>query len=350
MKTAEKNSLLVNQIGGLLYQILADDDALYVVRLGSVRDPGAMERALPDAAAFEPGENARRIAREDIEMVHIRRDDSQTEISLSSPDGEDTWRMNIRLPDEAIQRFFGGLTLLCEEIPDEEGTQWPPEDFLDVALPGVENAPPIRAGELLLDLGLSALAALVATLWWLRPDGNLFWTTLLFFPACVVLLARCANTRDGRFSPSRLLWLLPGVALTLVNVRLNLPNPAQILLPAALIALLSALLYALLCGSARSGRKIAVVLVACLLTYAPGAALSINALNGERLRLSRVTPRIVRSDWIEAPLDGMLQQFYVRPDVCEKLSVNEPCELQLYRGMLGIEYWMVAPQERPDEV
>ena len=343
MNALEKNSLLVNQIGGLLVQILADEDALYAIWLGSVRDADALSRALPDASAFSPSERARRIPRSEIGMAHIVRDDSRTEISLSTADDEFTWHMNVRLPDEAVERFFGGMPLVCEEI------EQPAEGAEEADAEG-QALPPVRADELLIDVGVSALAMLTATLWWVRPSELLFGLTLLFFPACAALLARCAGSRNGRFSPTRLLWLLPGMALTLVNVRLNLPDPMQIILPAACIALLMAAVYGLLSGSGRSARRIAIVLVACLLTYAPGAALSVNALSGEWLRMSRVTPRMVRSDWIEAPLDGRMQRFYVRPDVCRSLSVNEPCELQLHRGCMGIEYWMVVPQERSDEV
>lgn len=341
----EKNSLLVTRIGGLLCQILSDGEALYVVSLGSIRDPGALHRALADVSCVQSGPGAERIPFDEIDIVHIRTGEGRTEISMNTTDGERTWRMNARIPAEAVRSIFGGLNVYLEEFAEEdgcglrEGVEMPEEDI-----------PPVPGGELLLDVGAGALAVLLPALWWIRQSPLLGWANLLFLPLSLLLLARCEGTRFGRFSLPRALWLLPGAALTLMNVRLNLPEPTQILLPSVGIALLAALLYTLMCGAKRRLRKAAVVLILCLLTYAPGAALSVNALGGDSLRISRVTPRFVRSDWIEAPLNGRQQRFYVHPDVCRRLSVNLPCELRLRRGLLGIEYWTVEPGERPNEV
>lgn len=334
--TNEKNSLLAYRAGGAMDQILADDAALYVVRLGNARDGGALYRAIRDVSAFRPGPNAECIPKAEIEIVHIRLGSSQTEISMNTADGERTWRMNVRIPDEAVRMIFGGLNLLCEEMDEpSEAT-----DYL----------PPIPGGELLLEVFLGALAVLLPVMWWIRAGMALMWANLLFLPLALILLACRAGKRWGRFTLIRGLWLLPGVGLTLTNVRINLPSPAQIVLPAAGIALLLSLVYALLCGGRRSWRKVAVVLVLCLLTYAPGAALSINAMGGEHLRTSRVTPRIVRNDYIEAPLDGRQQRFYVHPTVCRRMSVNAACELRIHRGLLGIEYWTAVPQDWDREV
>lgn len=347
--TGEKNSLLVSRIDGQMYQMLADEKNLYLVWLGSVRR-GLVRRGLNDAGEFVHGPRAERISKAEIEIVHIRAGESQTQISMNTADGERTWYMNICIPEEAVRAIFGGLNLFLEGIP---GTDAGLSEGLaegDEAAFEKMDIPPIPSGELLLNIAVGTLAVLFSVLWWTKQSALMAWANLLFFPLTMVLLARCEGTRYGRFGLSRLLWTLPGIALTLMNVRLNLPEPGQILLPAACIAVLIALIYTLLCRGRRRIRKIAAVLVICLLTYAPGAALSVNMLGGERIRMSRVTPRIVRSDWVEAPLDGRQQRFYVHPEVCRKLSVNAPCELQLHKGLLGIEYWTVAPQARPDEV
>lgn len=332
----EKNSLLAYRAGGAMDQILADDAAIYIVRLGTARDAGALYRAIRDVSAFRSGSNARRIPKSEIEVVHIRLGGSQTEISMNTADDEYTWRMNIRIPDEAVRMIFGGLNLICEEMDE-------PSEAADAL-------PPVPGAELLAEAALSALAVLLPVMWWIRAGNALMWANLLFLPLALMLLGCRSGKRWGRFTPIRALWLLPGVGLTLTNARINLPNPAQILLPVAGIALILALLYALLCGENRSWRKVAAVLILCLLTYAPGAALSVNAMGGEHLRTSRVTPRIVRSDYIEAPLDGRQQRFYVHPSVCRRMSVNAACELRLYRGMLGIEYWTAVPQAWDKEV
>lgn len=355
--TAEKNSLLVSEIGGQLFQILGDESALYVIRLGLRRGGISMYRALNGPEDFVPGPNAQRIPKSRIGMVHIRTGWHQTEISINTADDERTWRMDERIPDEAVRRIFGGLELFCEEIPAEE--LWIDAEALSGAESGfsaegepvdLQRVPPVRSGELFLDAVMTALAILLPAFWWSRQSGMLSLANLLYFPAALMLLARCEGTRSGRFSPLRLVWLLPGCALTLMHARLNLPDMTQILLPSVTIALGLTALYVLLCGEKRRWRKVAVVLAVCLLTYAPGASLSVNAFGGEIIRTSRVVPRFVRTDWIEAPLDGRQQRFYVRPDICRELSVNLPCELQLRRGAMGIEYWTVVPWERPNEV
>lgn len=334
--TNEKNSLLAYRAGGAMEQILADDAAIYVVRLGNVRDAGALFRSIRDVSMFRSGPNSERIPKEEIEAVHIRRGGSQTEISMNTADDERTWRMNIRIPDEAVRMIFGGLNLLCEEMDE-------PMEIPD-------DMPPVPGGELLLDVFAGALAVLLPVMWWIRAGALLTWANLLFLPMFLALLGWGAGRRWGRFKSIRAIWLLPGVGLTLMNVRVNLPNPGQIVLPALGIALMLALLYAMMCGGKRNWRKIAAVLALVLLTYAPGAALSMNALEGERLRSVRVTPRMVRSDWIEAPLDGRLQRFHVHPYICRNLSVNTACELQLHRGVFGIEYWTAVPQDWGKEV
>jgi len=332
----EKNSLLAYRAGGAADQILADDAAIYVVQLGNARDGGALHRAIRDVSAFRPGPNAERIAKADVEIVHIRLGSDQTQISMNTADGERTWRMNVRLPDEAVRMIFGGLNLICEEMDE-------PADYDG-------DLPPIPGGELLLEAFLGAAAVMLPLMWWIRAGAFLMWANLLFLPVMLISMACRAGRRWGRFSLARGLWLLPGVGLTLLNVRVNLPQPVQLILPAAGIALLLALIYALLSGERRSWRKAAVVLTLCLLTYAPGAAMSVNALGGESLRAIRVTPRIVRSDHIEAPLDGRLQRFYVHPTVCRKMSVNASCELRLHRGLMGIEYWTAAAQDWDKEI
>lgn len=348
--TGDRNSLLVNGVGGRLYQILADEEALYAVYLGSMRSGHSLRREIDDVSGYVPGPGDERILREEIELVHIRRGDDQTEISMNTADGERTWRMNIRIPDEAVRMIFGGLSLLCEEMDAEklllsEGLTEAEEAAFDAM-----EIPPVPGGELILEVLTGSMAVLLPSLLWVRQSPALFWLNLAYFPLILVLLARCEGTRFARFGVKRMLMLLPGMALTLINVRLNLPDPGQVLLPASLIALLLSLVYALMAGEKRSLRKMAAVLVLALLTYGPGAALSMNALGGDTLRTSRVTPRLVRTDWIEAPLDGRQQRFYVHPEVCRKLSVNEPCELRLRRGALGIEFWTAVPRERPSEV
>lgn len=347
--TEEKNSLLVNSIDGQMYQMLADEKYLYLVWLGSMRR-GMVKNSLNDVSEYLPGPHAEKISKTEIEIVHIRADESQTQISMNTADGERTWYMNICIPEEAVRMIFGGLNLFLEGIPGmnadaSEGLAEGERACFDEV-----DVPPIPGGELLLNTAVGILAVLFAALWWTKQSVLMAWTNLMFFPLLTVFLARSEGTRYSCFRLSRLLWLLPGIALTLMNIRLNLPDPSQIALPAVGIAVLIALVYALLCHGKRRIRQIAAVLVICLLTYAPGAALSVNMLGGERIRISRVTPRIVRSDWVEAPLDGRQQRFYVHPEVCRRLSVNAPCELQLHKGLLGIEYWTVAPQARPDEV
>lgn len=347
----EKNSLLVNRVGGQLYQILADEEALYVVHLGSMRSGRSLRQGLNDAAEFKPLPGNERIPRNEIELVHIRRGGDQTEISMNTAGGERTWRMNIRIPDEAVRMIFGSLALLCEEM-DGDDVQTLPEGLTEAEEAAFDamDIPPVPGGELILEVFTGSMAVLLPSLLWARQSSAILWMNLLYLPLALVLLAHCEGTRFARFGMKRLLLMLPGVALTLMNVRLNLPNPGQVLLPSALIALLLTLGYVAVTGEKRSLRKTAVVLVLVLLTYAPGAALSMNTLGGETLRTSRVTPRLVRTDWIEVPLDGRQQRLYVHPEICRRLSVNEPCALQLRRGWLGIEYWTAAPRERPSEV
>lgn len=349
--TDEKNSLLVNRVGGQLYQILADENALYAVHLGSMTSGASLRKSISDVSEYRPGPGNERIPRDEIEIVHIRRGSDQSEISMNTADGERTWRMNIRIPDEAVRMIFGGLSLICEEM-DDGGETMPPDGLIegDTAAIDAMDIPPIPGAEWILEAFAGALAVLLPSMLWLRQSGALFWLNLAYLPLMAVLMARCEGTRFARFSMKRLLMLLPGIGLTLMNVRLNLPDPAQIMMPSVMIALATALIYWILAGEKRSLRKAAAVLILVMLTYAPGAALTLNSLDGKTLRTSRVTPRLVRTDWIEAPLDGRQQRFYVHPDVCRKLSVNEPCELQLRSGAMGIEYWTAVPRDKPKMV
>lgn len=349
--TEEKNSLLVNSAGGKLYQILTDERALYAVYLGSMQSGQSLRRGIEDASRFTYRLGDERIPKDDIELVHITRGSDQTEISMNTADGERTWRMNIRIPDEAVRMIFGGLALICDEM-DEDGGALLSDGLTESEKAAFDamNIPPVPGGEWILEAFSGAMAVLLPALLWMRQSGVLFWLNLAYLPLTIALMARCEGTRFARFRVKRLPMLLPGIGLTLMNVRLNLPEPSQIMLPSALIALLSALVYWALAGERRSLQKTAVVLALAMLTYGPGAALTLNSLDSVTLRTSRVTPRLVRTDWIEAPLDGRQQRFYVHPEICRRLSVNEPCELQLRRGAMGIEYWTAVPRDKPKTV
>ncbi len=195
---------------------------------------------------------------------------------------------------------------------------------------------------------LGCLALLLPTLWWIRQSRLLFWMNMAVFPVGALAMARSTG-RLGRPSVSKLLWLVPGTALLLANARVNLADWRQVILPAVGVSVAMALFCTLLCRRRRV-RIAAFVLAACLVGYAPGAVMSLNAFDTEVLQTAFVQPLRISPGWIEVSIDDGVRRLYADPTVCETLSLAEPCRVQLCRGAMGVEYWRVLPEDRADQL
>lgn len=354
----EENSLLVHRIGGQMYQVLSDETALYVVYLGNVRSRASLYRALMDPSEFRPGPGMERIEKGDAESISILLGIAQTEIYLRMRTGEEhVWHVNCCVPEEGLRRIFDGIDMEIGLLPNERAlVEIDPEDLpeglydslrIRQELLGSDKGPekqPKSGTEILVEGGMNAFSVLFPALWWLHHSKLLFFCNLLMLPLGLALLARKV-IGEGRLSPKRALWLLPGVAMLMINIRVNLPHPAQILLPAAVISGVLALTYMLLCGKKRRWRRIALVLAVCLLTYGPGAALSVNSLKQETLRVVKSDPLLIRPQWVDVRVDGVIRRFYASPEVTRTLSSAAWCELRHCRGLLGIEYWVIVPED-----
>lgn len=196
---------------------------------------------------------------------------------------------------------------------------------------------------------LGCLALLLPTLWWIRQSRLLFWMNMAVFPVGALAMARSTG-RLGRPGVSKLLWLVPGTALLLANARVNLADWRQVILPAVGVSVAMALFCALLCRRQRRVRIAAFVLAACLVGYAPGAVMSLNAFDTEVLQTAFVQPLRISPGWIEVSMDDAVRWLYADPAVCETLSLAEPCRVQLCRGAMGVEYWQVLPEDRADQL
>ena len=196
---------------------------------------------------------------------------------------------------------------------------------------------------------LGCLALLLPTLWWIRQSRLLFWMNMAVFPVGALAMARSTG-RLGRPGVSKLLWLVPGTALLLANARVNLADWRQVILPAVGVSVAMALFCALLCRRRWRVRIAAFVLAACLVGYAPGAVMSLNAFDTEVLQTAFVQPLRISPGWIEVSIDDGVRRFYADPAVCETLSLAEPCRVQLCRGAMGVEYWQVLPEDRADQL
>ena len=196
---------------------------------------------------------------------------------------------------------------------------------------------------------LGCLALLLPTLWWIRQSRLLFWMNMAVFPVGALAMARSTG-RLGWPSVSKLLWLVPGTALLLANARVNLADWRQVILPAVGVSVAMALFCALLCRRRRRVRIAAFVLAACLVGYAPGAVMSLNAFDTEVLQTAFVQPLRISPGWIEVSMDDGVRRLYADPTVCETLSLAEPCRVQLCRGAMGVEYWQVLPEDRADQL
>ena len=196
---------------------------------------------------------------------------------------------------------------------------------------------------------LGCLALLLPTLWWIRQSRLLFWMNMAVFPVGALAMARSTG-RLGRPGVSKLLWLVPGTALLLANARVNLADWRQVILPAVGVSVAMALFCALLCRRRRRVRIAAFVLAACLVGYAPGAVMSLNAFDTEVLQTAFVQPLRISPGWIEVSIDDGVRRLYADPAVCETLSLAEPCRVQLCRGAMGVEYWQVLPEDRADQL
>ena len=169
------------------------------------------------------------------------------------------------------------------------------------------------------------------------------------FPVGALAMARSTG-RLGRPGVSKLLWLVPGTALLLANARVNLADWRQVILPAVGVSVAMALFCALLCRRRRRVRIAAFVLAACLVGYAPGAVMSLNAFDTKVLQTAFVQPLRISPGWIEVSMDDAVRRLYADPAVCETLSLVEPCRVQLCRGAMGVEYWRVLPEDRADQL
>ena len=196
---------------------------------------------------------------------------------------------------------------------------------------------------------LGCLALLLPTLWWIRQSRLLFWMNMAVFPVGALAMARSTG-RLGRTGASKLLWLVPGTALLLANARVNLADWRQVILPAVGVSVAMALFCALLSRRRRRVRIAAFVLAACLVGYAPGAVMSLNAFDTEVLQTAFVQPLRISPGWIEVSMDDGVRRLYADPTVCETLSLAEPCRVQLCRGAMGVEYWRVLPEDRADQL
>ena len=196
---------------------------------------------------------------------------------------------------------------------------------------------------------LGCLALLLPTLWWIRQSRLLFWMNMAVFPVGALAMARSTG-RLGRPGVSKLLWLVPGMALLLANARVNLADWRQVILPAVGVSVAMALLCALLSRRRRRVRIAAFVLAVCLVGYAPGAVMSLNAFDTEVLQTAFVQPLRISPGWIEVSIDDGVRRLYADPAVCETLSLAEPCRVQLCRGAMGVEYWQVLPEDRADQL
>ncbi len=196
---------------------------------------------------------------------------------------------------------------------------------------------------------LGCLALLLPTLWWIRQSRLLFWMNMAVFPVGALAMARSTG-RLGRPGVSKLLWLVPGTALLLANARVNLADWRQVILPAVGVSVAMALFCALLSRRRRRVRIAAFVLAACLVGYAPGAVMSLNAFDTEVLQTAFVQPLRISPGWIEVSMDDAVRRLYADPAVCETLSLAEPCRVQLCRGAMGVEYWRVLPEDRADQL
>ena len=195
---------------------------------------------------------------------------------------------------------------------------------------------------------LGCLALLLPTLWWIRQSRLLFWMNMAVFPVGALAMARSTG-RLGRSGVSKLLWLVPGTALLLANARVNLADWRQVILPTVGVSVAMAVLCALL-SRGRRVRIAAFVLAACLVGYAPGAVMSLNAFDTKVLQTAFVQPLRISPGWIEVSMDDVVRRLYADPAVCETLSLVEPCRVQLCRGAMGVEYWRVLPEDRADQL
>ena len=167
---------------------------------------------------------------------------------------------------------------------------------------------------------LGCLALLLPTLWWIRQSRLLFWMNMAVFPVGALAMARSTG-RLGRPGVSKLLWLVPGTALLLANARVNLADWRQVILPTVGVSVAMAVLCALL-SRGRRVRIAAFVLAACLVGYAPGAVMSLNAFDTKVLQTAFVQPLRISPGWIEVSMDDVVRRpvSYTHLDVYKRQS------------------------------
>ena len=400
-------SLIADRTGGWVEQIFATDDRFYIVLLGNRRSFHALRRAV-DPARFVPGSGEEVLPKAAVDWVRVRRGAAETELWLHLRSGpERVWRMSERLPDGALLEIFSGVRLRCEEIPsggasgreraaqvygradagnrseasgrdaveapssscgeacgfDERNPEGEicrksaeygdPEEAFDAHPEGgftldARDEVSEGAAGFMASVLLGCLALLLPTLWWIRQSRLLFWMNMAVFPVGALAMARSTG-RLGRPGVSKLLWLVPGTALLLANARVNLADWRQVILPAVGVSVAMAVLCALL-SRGRRVRIAAFVLAACLVGYAPGAVMSLNAFDTKVLQTAFVQPLRISPGWIEVSMDDVVRRLYADPAVCETLSLVEPCRVQLCRGAMGVEYWRVLPEDRADQL
>ena len=327
MQYEAKNSLLTDRVDGQEYQILSDERAVYALRLGPSGSLFTRMRAIDDLSGWRDDPGSRRFERDRIELVHIIRSEQRSEITLKYDPEEITWRMSVRIPDEAIGQIFGGLNV----VVDEESEAIEPK------------LPPVRGSELMGRLILTTLAVFCAAMWWARPNAAGLLLSLLVTPACAAYLGWSARRRDGRLHPWMLLWTAPGLALSLLHARVNFLDLRQLIGPCLTVALALAALY-LLAARSRARPVVAVVVaLTCLITCAPGTCMALNGLSARVLAEEQAVPVVIREEMVEVRANGTLLNVAARPEVTRQLSRGLPCRLVTLKGLLGIEYRTIEP-------
>ena len=140
-------ALIAQRRGGLLCQILADDDNLYVLELGNRWDVGARRRAV-DPLRFAPVPGMRRLPKAAVRWLCVRRGAGETEFWLCTASGaEYGWWMSEHLPDAAILALFSGIRLRCEPLPDGVPVPVPPRTYGEPRTAAADSAEPPEARE-----------------------------------------------------------------------------------------------------------------------------------------------------------------------------------------------------------
>ena len=322
---------LICASGGFEYQMISDERYLYLVRLGRERRKNR-SRVIDDPAEFAPIMGNVRLARAQIDSVHCTLSHNRTVIEIVHGELSDRFVAHERLDEERLLAVFSGLPLRMTTAQRHGG--------MPVFL-RVEIAMFFAAFALALaDIAASGMPAL---------DGLRKWIPLGWMLIPLVWLAGSARRTGRNRVPFAIgvgamasvfccvfLWLTPSWR----------PDQwGQAVLPALVVALIAAVLYA--AGRRRfEPVRLAVVFLAALIAYAPGTVLCLNNLServvaNQAASVVEVGSEYSRGDYayyVVVETDGVQSYYQVSRDEYTALSEGAVVQVVHRTGLLGIEH------------